>query len=78
MNDKCQRSRMTMNKANNIDVDSQNDEGDFLFGIEWSSSPDLLADLENDSLGDTLMCSIIEPQDSILPADSSSLYCHRF
>ena len=61
-----------MNKANNIDVDSQNDEGDFLFGIEWSSSPDLLADLENDSLGDTLMCSIIEPQDSILPADSST------
>ena len=49
-----------------------------LFGIEWSSSSDLLADFENDSLGDTLMCSIIEPQDSILPADSSSLYCHRF
>ena len=63
---------MTMNRANVIDVGSENDEGDFSFGIEWSSSPDLLADLENDSLGDTLMCSIIEPQNSILPADSST------
>ena len=59
-----------MNRANIVDVDSENDEGDFSFGIEWSSSPDLLADLENDSLGDTLMCSIIEPQNSISPADS--------
>ena len=63
---------MTMNRANVIDVGSENDEGDFSFGIEWSSSSDLLADFENDSLGDTLMCSIIEPQDSILPADSST------